>query len=367
MRITRISVYQVDLPFERGTYKLSGGRTWEAMDSTVIRIDTDLGIVGWGETCPFGPNYTEAFARGARAGIAELAPRLLGHNPSQPSVIYAWMNDNLLGHAYVKHGIDMACWDVFGKLAKQPLYTLLGGMLSAFPPTTGWIPPEHGDWMDELMAEARTNGCTQFSTKLSGNPEQDIEFLLRLGEKMRGGESVKCDANGGWRVDQALRVLQATMNVDASFEEPCGSYEAIRNLRRVCPRPVVFDECALDSDIILRGWQDGVCDGVNLKLGRVGGITPALLLRDLCGALGIPIYVQCTGGSGITQAAIVHFAHATAPERLFSIWDIGDLCNKRLVSNPVPRRDGKMHAHELPGLGVEPDEAELGEPVAVFD
>ncbi len=367
MRITRISIYQVELPFDRGTYKLSGGRSWDSMDSSVIRIDTDLGIVGWGETCPFGPNYTEAFARGARAGIAELAPRLLGHNPSQPGVIYAWMNHNFLGHAYVKHGIDMACWDVLGKLTKQPLYTLLGGMLTAFPPTTGWIPPEHGDWMDELIGQIRADGGTRFSTKLSGDPEQDIEFLLRLGEKMRAGEAVKCDANGGWRVDEALRVMQATMSVDAAFEEPCGSYEEIRNLRRVCARPVVLDECALDTDVILRAWHDGVCDGLNLKLGRVGGITPALLMRDLCSELGIPMYVQCTGGSGITQAAIVHFAHATAPERLLSIWDIGDLCSQRLVTSPVPRRDGKMHAHELPGLGVEPDEAELGEPVAVFD
>ena len=87
MKITKISVFQVDLPFDKGVYKLSGGRTWEAMDTTIVRIDTDTGVVGWGETCPFGPNYLEAFALGARAGIQELSPSLLGLDPSKPSVV----------------------------------------------------------------------------------------------------------------------------------------------------------------------------------------------------------------------------------------------------------------------------------------
>lgn len=78
MKISKISVYQVDLPFDRGIYKLSGGRSWTSMDNTIVRLDTDDGFVGWGETCPFGPNYLEAFAGGARAGIGELAASLLG-------------------------------------------------------------------------------------------------------------------------------------------------------------------------------------------------------------------------------------------------------------------------------------------------
>jgi len=367
MKITSISVYQVDLPFDRGTYKLSGGRSWEAMDSSVIRIDTDAGIVGWGETCPFGPNYLEAFARGARAGIGELAPLLLGQDPSQPGVIYASMDHSMLGHAYVKHGIDMACWDILGKLIKQPLYTLFGGMLTEFPASAGGIPPTHDDSMDEVIGRHRANGCTQFSTKASGKPETDIEFISKLGEIMRPGESVKIDINGGWRLDQALRVMRATEKVDAYFEQPCASYEECRALRHSCNRPITLDECALDLNTIIRAWHEGICDSVNLKIGRVGGLTPALQMRDLCSALGIPFYVQCAGGSNITQAAIVHLAHSTAPERLLYIWDIGDLVSFNTISNPIPRKDGKMHAHDLPGLGVYPIESVLGEPVAVYN
>lgn len=367
MKITKISVYQVDLPFDSGTYKLSGGRIWDSMDSTVVRIDTDAGLVGWGETCPFGPNYLEAFASGARAGIGELAPILIGQDPSRPGVIYARMNHNMLGHPYVKHGIDMACWDILGKLTGLALHRLWGGLLSESVAGAGGIPPVHGDLMEQRLAMHRANGCKQFSTKASGNPEADIEFISTLGEKMLPGESVKIDANGGWRVDQALRVLRATEQVDAYIEQPCASYEECRTVRHSCNQPMVLDECALDLDTIIRGWHEGVCDAVNLKIGRVGGITPALQMRDLCASLGIPFYVQCAGGSEITQAAIVHLAHSVDPEHLLYIWDIADLVSFMTVSNPLTRAHGKLQAHDLPGLGVEPINAVLGGPVAIYD
>ena len=367
MKITRISVYRLELPFDKGPYRLSAGRSWEAMDSTVLRIDTDEGIVGWGETCPFGPNYLEAFAGGARAGIGELAPVLLGQNPSQPGVIHALMEHNLLGHAYVRHGIDMACWDILGKLTRQPLYMLFGGMLSEYPRAAGPIPGELGDALQEALERLRSEGCRQFSAKLRGDPEADIDFMLGLQEMLRAGETVKFDVNGGWRVDQALRVMSVTSAVDAVFEQPCASYEECRAVRQACARPIVFDEIALDLETVIRGWRDGVCDAVNLKIGRVGGLTPALKMRDLCTTLGIPFYVQCTGGSQITQAAILHLAHSSAPERLLYIWDIGDLASQPTVANPLPRKRAKMHAHLLPGLGVEPLFEVLGEPVSVYD
>ena len=367
MKLTRISVYQVNLPFDRGAYRLSGGRVWESMDSTIVRLDTDDGIVGWGETCPFGPNYLEAFAEGARAGLSELAPSLLGQDPSRPVVIQDLMDQEMLGHPYVKHGVDMACWDILGKVAKRPLYGLFGGRMNEQVATAGWLPAEHGDLMDARIAENRANGCTQFSAKASGDPDKDIEFVFALGEVMRSGESLKLDANGGWRVDEAIRVLRATASVDIYFEQPCLSYEECRAVHRACGRPIVLDECALDLATVIRGWNDGVCHAVNLKIGRVGGLTRALEMRNLCASLGIPVHIQCTGGSNITQAAIVHLAQSTPSDRLLWIWDIGDLVSFRTVKNPIEQVQGKMQASDLPGLGIEPLIDVLGDPVAVYE
>ena len=74
MKITRIRAYQVDLPLHEGSYKWSGGKSVSVFDSTIVEVETDAGLTGWGEVCPLGPFYLPAYGPGARTGIAELAP-----------------------------------------------------------------------------------------------------------------------------------------------------------------------------------------------------------------------------------------------------------------------------------------------------
>src|SRR6476619_6363058 len=102
MRITEISIYRVDLPLHEGSYKWSGGNSVSVFDSTVVAVKTDAGITGFGEICPLGPAYLPAYAAGARTGITELAPHLLGHDPTELSVINALMDQAMRGHPYVK-------------------------------------------------------------------------------------------------------------------------------------------------------------------------------------------------------------------------------------------------------------------------
>ena len=82
MKIHSITVYQVDLPLHEGSYNWSGGKSVEVFDSTIVQIETDTGLVGLGEVCPLGPFYLPAYGPGARVGIAELAPHLLGEDPT---------------------------------------------------------------------------------------------------------------------------------------------------------------------------------------------------------------------------------------------------------------------------------------------
>jgi cis-L-3-hydroxyproline dehydratase len=127
MRIRRIAAYQVDLPLHEGSYRWSGGKSVTVFDSTIVRVETDAGIVGHGEVCPLGPFYLPAYAAGVRAGIAELGPHLIGEDPTELGRLNRRMDAALKGHSYVKSGIDMACWDILGQAAGLPVCTLLGG------------------------------------------------------------------------------------------------------------------------------------------------------------------------------------------------------------------------------------------------
>ena len=127
MKITAIKAWQVDLPLAEGDYKWSEGKSVKVFDSTVVRVETSTGLAGHGECCPLGPAYLPAYARGVRAGLAELAPQLLGADPTQLGALNRRMDYLLKGHPYVKSAIDIACWDILGQVAGLPVCHLLGG------------------------------------------------------------------------------------------------------------------------------------------------------------------------------------------------------------------------------------------------
>ena len=82
MKISKITVWQVDLPLLEGDYKWSGGKSVEIFDSTIVAVESDCGVIGYGEVCPLGPVYLPSYAQGVRVGIEELGPNLLGAKSS---------------------------------------------------------------------------------------------------------------------------------------------------------------------------------------------------------------------------------------------------------------------------------------------
>src|SRR5262245_44330532 len=127
MKIRRIAAYPVALPIHEGSYRWSGGKSVEVFDSTLVRVETDDGRAGHGGVCPLGPSSLPAYAEGVRAGIAVLAPNLLGEEATDLERLNRRMDAALKGHPYVKSGIDIACWDLLGQAAGLPAATLLGG------------------------------------------------------------------------------------------------------------------------------------------------------------------------------------------------------------------------------------------------
>lgn len=125
--ISKVTVYQVDLPLHEVAYKWSGGKSVSTFDATVVRIETETGYVGFGENTPLGPFYLPAYAEGTRAGIQMLAPSLIGLDATRLNNLNAVMDRVLKGHPYVKSAIDMACWDILGKVTGLPVCELLGG------------------------------------------------------------------------------------------------------------------------------------------------------------------------------------------------------------------------------------------------
>src|SRR5438552_4919042 len=175
MKITKITAHRVDLPLHEGSYKWSGGKSVSVFDSTIVEVTTDAGVVGHGEVCPLGPFYLPAYANGVRAGIRELGPHLLGEDPLQLEKLNRRMDAALKGHAYVKSGIDMACWDILGKTTNQPVCVLMGGRYGDDVGLYRAISQESPEQMAAKVAGYRAEGYRRFQLQVGGDPYVDIE------------------------------------------------------------------------------------------------------------------------------------------------------------------------------------------------
>jgi L-alanine-DL-glutamate epimerase-like enolase superfamily enzyme len=366
VKIRAIRVYQVDLPLVEGRYSWSEGKYVEVFDSTIVELITDAGIAGYGEVCPLGPFYLPAFGPGARAGIGELAASLIGQNPTALGPVNQLMDRALLGHPYVKSAIDMACWDLLGKSSEKSVCELMGGSFGDSVTLYRAISQRPSEEMAANVAEHRDAGYTRFQLKVGGDPADDIDRIHAAADVLESGEVLVADANTGWRVDDAARVVNAVSERDVYIEQPCRSYEHCLTIRRRTSLPFILDENITGIDALLRGHADGAMDVINLKISKVGGLTKARQIRDLCVALNIPMTIEDSWGGDIITAAIAHLAHSTPESLRFSATDFNSYVTVRNALGAPVRVDGQMRASTEPGLGIEPDFDVLGAAVAEY-
>ena len=363
MKITRILAYRVALPLHETTYKWSGGKSVTVFDSTIVRVETDTGLVGHGEVCPLGPFYLPAYADGVRAGLRELGPHVIGEDPLQLTRLNRTMDAALKGHPYVKSGIDIACWDILGQSAGMPVCELLGGRYGADVLLYRAISQESPDEMAAKVAGYRAQGYRRFQLKVGGDPDVDIARIHAVAATLETGDRLIADANTGWVQHDAVRVAKAVRDVDVYIEQPCLTYEECLAVRRQCAHPFVLDETIDDLGILLRAKVDLAMDVVNLKISKFGGLTKIRQARDLCVSMGIAMTLEDSWGGDIATAAIAHLAHSTPTEFLFTTTDFNSYVTVSSASGAPQRVNGRMAASTTPGLGVEPRMEVLGEAV----
>lgn len=368
MKITRLTVWAIDLPLSK-PYWLSGGRLkFERLDSTFVRMDTDAGISGWGEGCPWGTTYLPAHGPGIRAGIATLAPAILGRDPRSLRALNDAMDVQLPGHLYVKSAIDMAAWDILGQSAGLPLWQLFGGTEAVPVPVNSSISTGTPDEMIALMREASAKGYRTHSAKLGGHDiATDIARIEAITAALPASEKVTYDINRAWTPGVAVQVLNSVAARDW-VEQPCETLDQCAHVARRVQNPIMLDECLHSFQDHLEAWRLGACEGVKVKPNRVGGLTKALQIRDFGVSVGWQMHVEDLGGSALADTAAIHLASATPEANRLSSW----LCHYHLSVDPVPGQGarnigGFATPPKAPGLGVVPDIARLGDPVAVHE
>lgn len=367
MKITKISVFQINLPLA-DPYWLSGDRLkFEVLDATFVKLETDAGITGWGEGTPWGHTYLPAHGPGIRAGIETMAKAILGQDPRQLAHVERAMDLCLPGHLYAKAPVDLACWDIAGQSAGLPIADMLGGRDEEGTWIASSVSSGAPDYMLGIIDKYRKRGYKAHSCKVGGDIDKDIARIRFLEENRLSDETILYDVNRAWTRREASIVMNAVADLGITVEQPCETLDDIAALRRITTTPISVDESLVTLQDAARIARDGLAEVFGIKLNRVGGLTKAIRMRDVALAHGIQMYIMATGGSVLADTEAAHLAQSIPQEYRLGTWACQDMLTVDIAPGQGARCiNGKLTVSDTPGHGILPDEGLLGDPVGVY-
>ena len=366
MKIAEVHIYQHDLPVKNGPYKMANAQVY-ALDTTLVRMVSETGLEGWGETCPVGPTYAESHAGGARAALSHLAPALIGVEVA-PIPVRRAMDGVLNGHNYAKAALDIATYDLLGKSTGLRVADLLGGAVTDAVPSyyaTGVGSP---DDIARLAKEKADEGYPRLQVKVGGRPvEIDIEVIRKVWETIGGRMRLAVDGNRGWTTRDALRVSRECPDIPFIMEQPCDRVEDLEKIRGQVTHAIYMDESSVDLATVIKAVGRELVDGFGMKVTRIGGLLPMTTFRDICAARNLPHTCDDSWGGDIIAAACTHVGATVDPRRMEGVWLAAPYIEDHYDGNGgIEIKGGHIALPQGPGLGLNIDPDRFGSPVASF-
>jgi cis-L-3-hydroxyproline dehydratase len=222
--------------------------------------------------------------------------------------------------------------------------------------------------MVEYVLARRAEGVRRFQLKLGADPLEDAARTALVVEQTGDEDLVVADANGGWRLQDAVVAARALEDLPRVFlEQPCATLEECAQIRRGSRRPLILDESLFEIADIVRGRAAGAVDALRLKLTRFGGITPVRRARDLAVIFGLPLTIEDSGGGDVVTAAVAHLAASIPPKLLLAGYLPSEMSSERIARGTPAAVGGRARLPDGSGLGIEVDDALLGDPVLTVE
>lgn len=367
MTIKEIRVYSQPLPAKL-LYNMSSSEVTTPY-STIVEIIDSSGHKGYGEACLASPHYQPAHNAGVCASLDLLAPAVKGCDPTQLNVLNAAMNQALEGHNEGKAAIDIACWDLSGKILNRSVVDLLGGARQPNVITYHVVGIGTPDYAATETERLQSEGIGRIQLKTGGRSiHEDIACIQAVAKVIQPGTDLAIDTNRGWTTAEAIQVSNACANVTLSMEQPCATEAELMQLKQQSKHPIVVDENATDIGAVARMITNGLADGFGLKLTRLGGLSNMRAVRDLCMATRTPMSSDDAWGGDIIAAAGVALGATLDPRLSRGAWIAHPYHQTHYDEKNGPRIDNGFST--LPtggaGLGLVIEDGQFGDPVAVY-
>ena len=363
--VVAVTAWSIHLPYVEGVYRMSGDRVTTGMDAVVVRLIAADGTVGIGESGTVGVTFDAANLPGQIAGVAHLAPAVLGADARSPQALRRRLDAAMTGHPYCKAPIDVAAWDLAARMAGVPLWRFLGG--DGAEPTPLYRPVQGAtpDAARSKAAERLGQGYGRLQVKVGDDPIVDAQRVLAVRDEVGPDVVVFADANCGFSLSAARRFVRELGPTGAGvfLEQPCATLADCARLRDAWAGPMVVDENITSLAALLEAHRLGVADGITVKLTRVGGVGPAALIRDVAVELGVGVTVEDASGCNLADTTFAHLNASTPAARRVHSVDFDSWVTVTHVRGRSARQGGDLVPDPvLAGLGLELDESVLGSP-----
>lgn len=367
MKITEIAVYAHSIPVKNGPYRMSMGEITD-VPTSLVKITADNGLFGWGEVSPVAPTYQAHHTAGDHAALLEMAPALIGADPTQIVLLHRHMNGLLRGHHQAKAAIDIAAHDLTGKHYGVRVADLLGGAVTERVPSYYALAIDEPDTVAERAAERAAEGYPRLQMKVGGRPiEIDIETAHKVYERVGNSVKLAIDGNRGLTARDTLRLSRECQGIPFIIEQPCNTLDEIRAVRPMINHAIYLDEATDDLPTVITAASTGLPNGFGMKLTRIGGLHQTRVVRDICEAYSLPHTCDDEWGGDIIAAAGAHIAATVKPSLNEGAWIAQPYLDGHYdLNGGIDVVEGHIMLPTGPGLGVVPEEAIFGAPLAAF-
>jgi len=360
--IRSVETIPLHVPFTT-PFKISAGAPRPVVETLLVRIHTEEGLTGIGETQAWRrQGSAETLANLVRTIQDHFAPRLVGRSPFDVAAIMHVLNTEMYNTLYAQAAVGDALYDLIGKALGVPVHDLLGGRCRDRIRVGAVLSMK--ETTDDVLQSADgffERGFRHFGLKIGVDPVSDLRNAKALRERFGDAVTLRVDANAALEFGAALQLLTRLEPYDIDVaEQPVALWDldGMAELARAVAIPIMADECVSTDHSLLEVIRRRAASVVQTKVAKNGGIHYIRGLWNLARAAGMRIYPGNHPSTSVATASVAHMC-AAWPEPLmegvFAVGVSGALAAD-VVQTPIAPVNGEIPVPTGPGLGVEPDE-----------